>query len=86
MNKRFELRCAAGLYWLIDLKQETPGYKKPLPMNKTGAEIFMLAEEGKSNAEIAGILSDRYSSKPEDVLRDIVGFEMQLRDFGYTRG
>ncbi len=83
MNKRFTLRSAAGVYWLIDLEQEPPGYKKPLTMSKTGMEIIEQMEEGRSNEEIAEVLGNRYNSKPEDILKDIVGFEMQLRDFGY---
>ena len=37
-------------------------------------------QEGKSNLQIAEILVGRYSSKPEDVLSDIVGFELQLKE------
>ena len=83
MNKRFRLRKVAGLYWLIDTEQEIGVYKEPLTMNDTGAEIFELMEQGMNNLQIAEILVGRYSSKPEDVLSDIVGFEMHLKDFGY---
>ena len=86
MNKKFQLRYAAGIYWLIDMEQKIGDYKKPLPMNETGAEIFELMEQGKTNLQIAEILVGRYNSKPEDVLKDIVGFEMHLKSFGYTPG
>ena len=84
MNNRFQLRHAAGIYWLLDMEQEIGNYKQPLSMNEVGAEIFELMQEGKSNQQIAEILGDRYSSKPEDVLGDIVGFELQLKEFGYV--
>ncbi|MCR5727711.1 MAG: PqqD family protein [Lachnospiraceae bacterium] len=84
MSKRFQLRHAAGVYWLLDMEQEIGEYKKPLIMNETGAEIFKLLEEGKNEDEITKILADRYSSKPDDVQRDIAGFEMHLREFGFT--
>lgn len=84
MNTRFQLRHAAGLYWLLDMEQDAGSYKKPLAMNEMGAEIFKLMQEGKTNLQIAEILMGRYSSKPEDVLSDIVGFELQLKSFGYT--
>jgi len=83
MNKRFVLRKAAGYYWLLDLEQDIGSYKKPLVMNVTGAEIFELLEQGKNNLQIAEILVGRYSSKPEDVLRDILSFELRLKEFGY---
>ena len=84
MSARFQLRHAAGIYWLLDMEQEIGTYKKPLPMNEAGAEIFKLMQEGKNSLQIAEILVGRYSSKPEDVLSDILGFEIQLRDFGYV--
>lgn len=84
MNTKFQLRHAAGIYWLLDMEQEIGNYKKPLPMNEMGAEIFELMQEGNTNKQIAEILADRYSSKPEDVLGDIVGFELQLKEFGYV--
>ena len=84
MNTKFQLRYAAGIYWLLDMEQEIGNYKQPLSMNEVGAEIFELMQEGKSNQQIAEILGDRYSSKPEDVLGDIVGFELQLKEFGYV--
>lgn len=82
-TRKFQLRHAAGLYWLLDMEQDEKSYKNPLPMNEMGAEIFKLMQEGKNNLQIAEILVGRYSSKPEDVLRDIVGFEMQLKKFGF---
>ena len=86
MDKRFILRHAAGSYWLIDLKQDSPEYKKPMSFNETGALVFQLLEEGKGSKVIAGIVSSRYSSKPEDALEDILSFELQLQQFGYTVG
>ena len=47
MSARFQLRHAAGIYWLLDMEQEIGTYKKPLPMNEAGAEIFKLMQEGK---------------------------------------
>ena len=86
MDKRFILRHAAGTNWLIDLKQDSPEYKKPMSFNETGALVLQLLEEGKSSKQIAGIISSRYSSKPGDALEDILSFELQLRQFGYTIG
>ena len=83
MGSKFQLRHAAGMYWLLDMDQEIGTYKKPLPMNAAGAEIFRLMQEGKNSLQIAQILVGRYNSKPEDVLKDIVGFEMQLKKFGF---
>ena len=83
MDKRFVLRHAAGIYWLIDLKQDLTEYKEPMSFNETGATVLRLLEEGKSAKQIAGIISDRYGSKPDEALEDILSFELQLMEYGY---
>ncbi|MBO4782596.1 MAG: PqqD family protein [Lachnospiraceae bacterium] len=83
MDKRFVLRHAAGTYWLIDLKQDPTGYKDPMSFNETGATVLGLLEEGKSAKQIAGTIADRYGSKPDEALEDILSFELQLMEYGY---
>ena len=84
MSDRFQLRHAAGIYWLLDMEQEIGEYKEPLMMNETGAEIYRLLNEGKTENQIIEILAGRYSSKPEDIRKDITGFEMHLKNFGFV--
>ena len=83
MDKRFIIRHAAGIYWLIDLKQDPAVYKEPMSFNETGAMVLRLLEEGMSAKQIAGIIHDRYGSKPEEALEDILSFELQLMEYGY---
>ena len=83
MDKRFVLRHAAGTNWLIDLKQDLTEYKEPMSINETGATVLRLLEEGKSAKQIAGIISDRYGSKLDETLEDVLSFELQLMEYGY---
>ena len=83
MDKRFIIRHAAGIYWLIDLKQDLTEYKEPMSINETGATVLRLLEEGKSAKLIAGIISDRYGSKLDETLVDVLSFELQLMEYGY---
>ena len=83
MDKRFVLRHAAGIYWLIDLKQDLTEYKEPMSFSEAGATVLRLLKEGKSAKQIAGIIHDRYGSKPEEALEDILSFELQLMEYGY---
>ncbi|MCR4992094.1 MAG: PqqD family protein [Lachnospiraceae bacterium] len=83
MDKRFVIRHAAGMYWLIDLKQDPSEYKEPKSFSEEGATVLRLLEEGKSAKEIAGIITDRYGSKPEEALEDILSFELELMEYGY---
>ena len=86
MNSRFKVEKSAGLYWLRDTEQEPGKHKKPLPMDSIGMEIFMLLEQGKDIRRISEFIAGRYCSKPEDVLKDIVGFEKRLQNYGYKPG
>ena len=52
-KKKYQLRKAAGIYWLMDMEQEGIPYRKPIPVNDTGADIWTLHEAGKSKDEIA---------------------------------
>lgn len=83
MDKRFVIRHAAGMYWLIDLKQNPAEYKEPMSFSEAGATVLRLLKEGKSAKQIAGIIHDRYGSKPEEALEDILSFELQLMEYGY---
>lgn len=51
-NDGYELRKAAGLYWLLDLRQDGEHYKPPLAMNEMGTEIFKYRQLGDSEEEI----------------------------------
>ena len=35
----YQLRYAAGIYWLLDMSQPGYPYRKPLPLNEMGAAI-----------------------------------------------
>ena len=39
-DRRYQIRHAAGQYWLLDMHQEVEDYKAPIVMNETGALIL----------------------------------------------
>lgn len=86
MGSRFKLTRSAGLYWLQDMDQEAGKTKKPFKMDRLGMEVFRLLEQGKDVRRISEFIAGRYCSKPEDVLKDILGFEKRLHDCGYYPG
>ena len=77
-GSRYQLRYAAGLYWILDMWQEGMHYKKPLAVNEIGADIWQLSERGKTDEEIAEILSQKYNAKQEMIAEDIVQFREML--------
>jgi len=81
-KKRYQLRYAAGIYWLLDMEQTGEEYKKPVTMNECGAYIWQNYIESASEQEIAGMLHRRYGISSEEALEDIRGFIKQLQEQG----
>ena len=71
---RFQVRNAAGIYWLIDMEQEGIPYRKPVPINETGAKIWSLKEQGMSQSQIAGELAEIYGISRKDAATDVEAF------------
>lgn len=81
-QQEYQLRHAAGLYWLIDTEQPGIPYKKPIPMNDVGAEIWKLLAQGMIQEQIADILSKQYSISKAEAVQDMEQFIKQLEDQG----
>ena len=43
---RYQIRHAAGIYWLLDMEQQGYPYEKPLPLNEMGAQIWEMMQKG----------------------------------------
>ena len=79
---RYQLRYAAGMYWLLDTCQEGVPYKAPLTMNKTGADIWDMMSEGLDREEIAEKICGEYGTDRATAQRDIEQFQAQLAEYG----
>lgn len=79
---RFQLRKAAGEYWLVDMEQNPFEYKNPLSVNEVGAYIWEGLQEGLNKGQIAGRLSKEYEVEEGVILQDIDVFLGQLAKFG----
>ena len=80
----YQLRYAAGLYWLLDMEQSGVPYRKPLAVNEVGADIWKLLEQGEGEEEIAEKLSEEYQVSPEAIREDIAQFRQQLEQAGIS--
>lgn len=79
---RYQLRYAAGIYWLLDTCQDGVPYKKPLPMNEMGAAIWKMMLQGLGGEQIAAALCQEYRMNLEVVLHDVEQFQAQLAEYG----
>lgn len=71
---RYQLRYAAGRYWLLDMKPSGESYPYPRILNRTGAQIWKLIESGCTRREAAEQLADEYSLPVDEVEKDISDF------------
>ena len=81
-KKRYQMRYAAGLYWLLDMEQTGREYRRPVTMNECGAYIWQNYIESVSEKKIADMLHQRYGISSEEALEDIREFIKQLQEQG----
>ena len=79
---RYQLRYAAGQYWLLDTWQEGVPYRSPLTMNEVGADIWRMMEQGYCREQIIDALSREYQVPRDVVEQDLEQFKTQLAEFG----
>jgi hypothetical protein len=80
-GKGFQLRCAAGKYWLLDMEQKGFAYQPPRCLNESGAYLFALSQKGLSREAIACRLCSEFGLGQEEARQDVDGFFSQLEEY-----
>lgn len=75
---RYQLRKAAGRYWLLNMEQPGFPYKQPVVINEAGAFIWQNLADGLSVTCIAEKLGKEYNIPEEEAHQDIMQFMNQL--------
>lgn len=81
MKERYQLRQAAGAYWLLDMEQGEQ-YKKPFMLNGCGAYIYRAYISGMSEDEIMQAFAKEYGLSFSCAQSDVGQFMMELRQQG----
>lgn len=81
---RYQLRKAAGRYWLIDMEQPGFPYKPPVVINEGGAFIWQGLTEGLSVTCITEKFCTEYNIPSEEAYQDIIQFIDQLEEQGIS--
>ncbi len=79
---KYQLRYAAGKYWLLDMSQAGMPYRRPLVLNEVGARIWEMSESGLDREEIVRALCGEYGTGREMVEPDVEQFFLQLSEYG----
>ena len=82
----YQLRQAAGKYWLLHMEQKGIPYERPLQLNRIGAEMWELLTEKKTTEQIVEYLAREYEVSAEEIKEDIQQFYHQLETYGIIIG
>jgi len=82
IKSRYQLRYAAGGYWLLDMEQDGAMYRPPLSVNGVGADIWKGLLEGWNFEQIIKELSLEYGVSKEEIGPDVQQFYEQLAIHG----
>lgn len=80
-QERWQLRYAAGSYWLLDMKRGE-GRRAPLSLNQAGAELWRLFQQGADEEAAADMLCRQYRIDRDSALEDVRGFLAGLKAQG----
>lgn len=81
-TKNYQLRQAAGEYWLIRMDLQRFVYEKPIMLNEVGAMIWQQYMQGQTEKEIAALLQQTYGIDDQEAYQDVQQFIRQLREQG----
>lgn len=82
MREKYQLRHAAGCYWLLNMEQSGKDYIQPVVLNESGAEIWKRLQAGDTMEQIAEEFHHRFQILLPEAMEDIKQFVLQLQKQG----
>ena len=76
---RYQLRHAAGVYWLLDMEPPGGSYVSPVPLNEGGAKLWRIIDSATSLEEVCARLCAEYEISTEQARSDACAFIQQLQ-------
>lgn len=78
--KEYQLRKAAGTFWLLHMTQPGMPFEKPMMLNDCGAMIWEEYAMGASKEEIVHLLQETYGISEEMASQDAAEFLRELEE------
>lgn len=82
MQEKYQLRHAAGSYWLLCMEQTGKEYIQPVSLNESGAKILKRLQENYTKEQIAEEFHHRFGVPVTEAMEDIEQFVDQLQKQG----
>lgn len=81
-KERYQLRKAAGLYWLLDMEQSGADWRETVAVNESGAYIWRQYQHLRSETAVAEELGREMGISVQEALADVREFMRQLEEQG----
>ncbi len=86
VQSTYQLRHAAGRYWLLNMSQKGIPYQAPIALNSVGAEIWTRLADNMEISQIAEEVSALYQISLDEAVSDVREFMVQLEKQGVFIG
>ena len=83
-DRHYQLRHAAGRYWLLDMQQEGLAYRKPVVLNECAAFIWKRNDPREPPEPLAQELQKTYGISMEQAMEDTQQFIQSLKEQGLS--
>jgi ABC-type arginine transport system ATPase subunit len=80
MKRKYQLRHAAGRYWLLDMEQSGKEYHKPIVMNESGAVLWQYWQSGATQEEMVSALCRIYKIEENEARHDAAVFLEKIQN------
>lgn len=80
--KRYQIRFAAGFYWVLDMEQEGMSYRRPVALNECGRFLFERYISGESEEAMAQALREEYEVEQPEAQEDVRSFCREMKAVG----
>jgi hypothetical protein len=78
MYGTYQLREAAGFYWLVNMEQSGKDWQVPLRLNETGVMLLEHLAAGETEDALAEYLAGYYELPVEQARADVQSFLKEL--------
>ena len=79
---KYQVRYAAGQYWLLNMEQKGIPYQNPVVLNGVGAELWNRMQAGQTTDQMADHMAQQYDMPVCEIREDIIQFFKQLKAQG----
>jgi len=80
----YQLRSAAGTFFLLSMNQKGLPYEKPLQLNRIAAELWILFLEGNKAEQVVNAMVQKYGVSEAEIREDMQLFCRQMNELGIT--